>query len=42
MEVQEAVSKLKNNRACRPDSVPNKLMKHACASNEQPSGLRIY
>ena len=34
MEVQEAASKLKNNRACGPDFVPNELLKYACAHNE--------
>jgi len=34
MEVQEAASKLKKNRAYGPDYVPNELLKYACASNE--------
>ena len=33
-EVQEAASKLKNNRACGPDIVPNELLKYVCAHNE--------
>ena len=34
MEVKSAASKLKNNCACRPDSVPNELLKYACVHSE--------
>ena len=34
MDVKNAASKLKNICACGPDSVPNELLKYACAHSE--------
>ena len=34
MEVKHAASELKNNRSCGPQSVPNELLKYACAHRE--------